>query len=443
MKKKAFLICLLCSFLFLESCSFTNNEKNISFSEAENNEETGYVREEAGFFDSADTAVVTSIDLTEGMITFHNFQLGKNYTLKYDGATQIFDKYGNGIAMSQINAGDITDVTFYKLAKRLNSISLSQNAWTYSDLKKFEIGSNQKSFHIGENEFALHKNAVVISDDSQGEIAEINSNDTLTVKGIDHEIYSIIIDKGHGYLRLVNDEYFIGGWIEIGQELIQPVTEDMLLVVPEGTYQVLLTNTGIETTREVTIAQNGEIGLDVGDVTPTEKKFGQILFSIEPSETVLYLDGVIADYSKPVLLEYGIHQMIAKAAGYDTLSQYIKVGQEFANLNIEMEVSPGETDENTDSVSENNVSANTVTSNNTVSASSDENYKIYVEAPEGAEIYLDSNYVGIAPTSFLKSAGTHVITLRKSGYVTKSYTLQVDSASKDVTYSFSALVNEY
>ena len=80
LKKKAFLICLLCSFLFLESCSFTNNEKNISFSEAENNEETGYVREEAGFFDSADTAVVTSIDLTEGMITFHNFQLGKNYT---------------------------------------------------------------------------------------------------------------------------------------------------------------------------------------------------------------------------------------------------------------------------------------------------------------------------------------------------------------------------
>ena len=39
--------------------------------------------------------------------------------------------------------------------------------------------------------------------------------------------------------------------------------------------------------------------------------------------------------------------------------------------------------------------------------------KVYVNAPEGAEVYLDGNYVGIAPCSFRKATGAHVVTLRK------------------------------
>ena len=93
--------------------------------------------------------------------------------------------------------------------------------------------------------------------------------------------------------------------------------------------------------------------------------------------------------------------------------------------------------------SKDTVSANTVTSNNTVTAAvADDSNKIFIESPEGSEVYLDTNYVGIAPISFLKTAGTHVITLRKNGYVTKSYTIQVDSVKKDVTYSFSDLISE-
>ena len=53
---------------------------------------------------------------------------------------------------------------------------------------------------------------------------------------------------------------------------------------------------------------------------------------------------------------------------------------------------------------------------------------------------MDGNYVGIAPVSFKKDAGSHVITLRKTGYTPRSYTIQVDSEDKDVTYSFAELV---
>jgi hypothetical protein len=56
------------------------------------------------------------------------------------------------------------------------------------------------------------------------------------------------------------------------------------------------------------------------------------------------------------------------------------------------------------------------------------------------EVYLDGNYIGITPTSFDKVAGSYVISLRKTGYQTRSYTLQIDNEEKDLNYTFSDLV---
>lgn len=73
---------------------------------------------------------------------------------------------------------------------------------------------------------------------------------------------------------------------------------------------------------------------------------------------------------------------------------------------------------------------------------SDGTYHVKVNAPADAEVYVDGNYVGIAPTSFVKVAGSHVISLRRTGYQTRSYTIQVDSEKKDVEISFSDLVKK-
>ena len=76
---------------------------------------------------------------------------------------------------------------------------------------------------------------------------------------------------------------------------------------------------------------------------------------------------------------------------------------------------------------------------NTV-ASSTTKYKVYIDAPSGVEAYLDGSYIGITPVSFNKAEGSYVVTLRKSGYQTRSYTLQIDAEEKDVNYSFTDLI---
>ena len=44
--------------------------------------------------------------------------------------------------------------------------------------------------------------------------------------------------------------------------------------------------------------------------------------------------------------------------------------------------------------------------------------------------------MGIAPVTYDKTPGDHTITLRKSGYITRSYSINIADDDKDVTYSF-------
>ena len=66
-------------------------------------------------------------------------------------------------------------------------------------------------------------------------------------------------------------------------------------------------------------------------------------------------------------------------------------------------------------------------------------YRVTIEAPEQTEVYVDGSYIGIVPASFAKSEGTHVITLRKDGYVTRSYTIALDGVLRNETFSFATL----
>lgn len=419
----------------------------------EQTEGTGFVEADAGRYDSEDAAVVVAAkDEAEGKITLLNTALGKRYTLKYDGATTLFDKYGQHIAMSQVELGDIVDINFMKLQKRLNSLQKSPDAWSFENVKKFVIGQNNQSVKMNEENYKLYDKAVILSEGGEIDVFELNERDTLVVKGIDHTIYSITVDKGHGYLRLANETYFIGGWIEVGK-LIQPVTEDMLLTVPEGTYQVLLSNKGIEGNREVTILRDGEVELDLGDIQPQEKRYGKIAFSITPVDASLYIDGEKQDSSQLISLEYGIHQMIVKADGHKTITQYLKVGKDMANIDVELE-STGEKEESSEENSEedeettdngvnspvygNDLINGTTSSNNTVATPTAGN-RVYIDAPKGAEVYVDGTYVGVAPTSFLKVQGSHIVSLRMAGFQTKSYTIDLDKELKDISYTFSDL----
>lgn len=392
--------------------------------------DTGFIVTGPDHYDSADTTVLVEKNEDDKSVTFLNLELGKRYTLSIDGTTKLYDKYGESISLDQIQKGDVVDITFLKSKKRLTSMKLSSKAWSYSNVERYEINTVRGEVTIGEEVYKLTENTQYLSEGRNMEKMDLNPSDVLSFQGIDSQVVSVFVEKGHGYLRLVNDENFVGGWIEIGQSMIRRITEDMLLTVPEGNYQVNISHNGGGGTRNVMINRNEETTLDIGDMEVAEAQFGMVLFSVTPSSAEMYIDGSKVDASLPITLEYGLHQLIVRAEGYQSITQYIRVGQESAGIDIVLDkVDNDEDDEKSKSSSD--TSQTDATSNY---------YKVYVDAPEGAEVYLDGNYVGISPCNFRKNYGSHVITLRKSGYETRSYTVQIDNEEKDISYSFADLV---
>ena len=416
--------------------------------------DTGFSVSAVGSYDSADTAVVMAVDQVNSCVVFMNMDTGKQYTLYYDGTTYVTDKYDGPMTISQIKAGDVVDVNFLKGKRQIASIKQSPSAWVYENIDNYDLGGINKTASIGSSTYSLPDEAVILSEGKRVEAMEVVSQDLVTIRGVDRQIYSVNVERGHGYLRLKNEQALIGGWIEVGNTVIRQITEDMLLVVPEGSYQVALSNGGISSIKDIVIERDRETVLDVGDIEIVQDKTGKILFSVTPSSAQVTIDGKDTDISSAVELPYGIHQIHLEADGYDSLTKYIQVGSEYAKISFVLE----EKKEDTSSVSENSLEKEpeysevpeletapvkdpvTSVSENTLSPTTGN--RVYIDSPKDVEVYVDDYYVGISPISFKKNAGKHTITLRKSGYISKSYTIYLYEDGEDVTYSFSNLERE-
>lgn len=426
-------IMILFTAVALTGCSSTGNTDSGQTQQTFAQSEKVY---DAAMADSLDQAVLLSKNTKKQQIKLENIQTGRTYTLKYTGATTIQDKNGKELVMEQLQDGSLVTVTFLKEQKAAKALYLREDAAVYQDVRMFEINKAARRMTFGGEQYDLDKNVVVTSEGEKLELMDINDQDALTVSAVDHTVYSIAITKGHGYVRLAGYDFFVGGWVEIGQSVIKPITEGMLLAVPEGTYTMLVSKEGIGGTKEIEVARGEEVEVDVSDLQGEidESEKGQIIFTITPEGAKLYIDGTETDYSEEVTLGYGVHQIVCRADGYATLSKYIKVSQEYATLDINLEEG---------GAGSNHISGNpSVSSNSAGVASATSEYSVHIDAPVGAELYLDGNYIGLVPTSFPKVKGTYTVSLRRAGYQTRSYSLQIDDSNKDVNYSFSDLTKQ-
>lgn len=456
-------------------CSFMNPEEEVQETVSK---ETGFIAMKPGMYDSEDMALVVKKDTQAQTIQFQNLSTGKRYTLSYDGATKILDKYDQALSLEQIETGSIVDAKFYKPKKMLASIKIPKDCISFSNIDQYKLDIANGKITVGQTTYDFNSNIVVISGEEEAQLMDVNQMDVISVWGYNNQIYGINIERGHGYLRLQNDTYFVGGWIEAGQSVIKKITEDMLLTVPEGKLTVSVNNKGSSATQTIDFVRNQEMVWDLGDVEITRIQTGKIVFTLNPANAKVTIDGKNVDASKPVELEYGIHQMTVTADGYDAVAQYIKVAEPSANVSVELEKSEDSDEESETSQESSSQESSTAaateeklvetskdkkesedeetpdtsqseeqssqavdkTESKTSSQTPSTSYKVHIDSPTGVEVYLDGNYIGVAPVDFAKTAGNYVVTLRKTGYQSRSYTLQIDDEDKDVTYSFSDLM---
>ena len=226
--------------------------------------EAGMIELRPGSYDSADTCVLMEVDEEEKTLTFYNLDVERNYTLNYDSMTYFYDKYKTALTPGLLEVGSIVDITFLKSSKRLNTLMYSPDAWEYTEINRVSIDEERGIIDLGNETYRYDDSLKLMEDTDEITFMDINPVDVLTIRGIGKTAATVKVEKGHGYLRLTGEERMVGGYIECGK-VIKEIAEDMLLTVPEGTYDVFLSNKGAELTETVTVERNKEVTIDLSE----------------------------------------------------------------------------------------------------------------------------------------------------------------------------------
>lgn len=84
----------------------------------------------------------------------------------------------------------------------------------------------------------------------------------MTVRGVGIHVYSITRTAGHGYVRLTGYEDFTGGMVEVGNRIILPIADNMLITAPAGIYRVTLCKGVSIASKTATVQQDQTVTVD-------------------------------------------------------------------------------------------------------------------------------------------------------------------------------------
>jgi len=365
------------------------------------------------------TGVLTYLNASDLKMHFVDITTGTEYEVPYTGGTDIQDAYKKIKAAANMELGELYDVYVNKSGKAVKILGNSK-AWERNDISGITVNEDSRKITIGGSSLVYESYSVILSGINRLSIAQIVDQDKLVIRGIDEKVYSISVDSGHGYIQFSGVSQLVGGYVSIGDKLLYGVTDNMLVTAPVGIQTIDIRCGSLSSTKSVTVTKDATVSVDFSEVQPEPTKMGTVSFSVTPSDAIMSIDGEEVDYKKGISLTYGNHKVKLICNHYQEYTEIITVNSPYVTKVIDM-----------------------VASSSTTSATSADftsGYKVSINAPEGAALYVDSEYIGIIPCSFSKSSGKKTITLTQNGYNTVSYTISIGNAAGDLTYSFPEMV---
>jgi len=380
--------------------------------------------------------------------------------ISYSGSSNIRDEYGQIIAISQIEPGTMVELKYIKDNGKMTDMIISDKAWKYVSVSNFTLDPDLRIMKIAKKQYKLADELLVLDGNDFVSIYDIAQQDVLTVWGYEETIWSVIVSRGHGYVKLKDYEEFLGDYITVGYEAMQQITEDMTITVREGDFNLTVESGDFSATIRVRVKRNEITYVSLKELGPKAPKYGSVMFDISPFGADLYIKGELRSYANEIELPYGTYPIKVSLGGYvsyegninvDSPAKTIKIILPESSSNKKVEV----TETNTKSSSDYNTGSPATDgqgSGNKAGGNDnsdfiiigdkiiDTKHQIHVQKPVGASVYLNGEYMGTSPVSFSKIIGSHVITFIREGYETISYTVDVINDGKDAYFKFDDLV---
>ncbi len=314
---------------------------------------------------------VTAIDEERRTMTLRNCENAVEVPYAYTGGTYIKDKYGKDMTVSQLSLGEL--VTIDVRGEKLSLVQISQEAFSYDDLHNFVLDKDMQSLTVGDSIYYFDKSLLAYRGDSQVPLFELSEHDTVCIKGVGQQIYTLQVTAGHGTVVLEDVELFLGGYITIGNVFSQKITPQMRIELPEGTYLLSVANDGYGGSREITVEADQETKVSLDELKGDGPKLCQVEFELKTENAEVFLDGEQVDVGQPIQVRYGTHRLIAKAEGYVDWVRNLIVNSAAAKITIELTTEEEAEEEETISTVNPSGSSNNNSNNNNNDNNKDNN----------------------------------------------------------------------
>lgn len=287
--------------------------------------------------------LLSQMDTEQGRITLLNLLTGRYEQYAYTDGTFFLDRYGSNTAVSSFVPGMAVNVTTRENSLMLEKLCASDAVWEYDDVKRFEVDEDNGIITLGDTKYSYDDKLMVFSGEETTNLGKLTEQDVLRVYGVDRKILSVLVVTGHGVIQLQNTEDLEGGWVSLNHKSYYKITEDMELEVPEGDYEVTVAGNGYGGSVDVAVTRDAVSAVNVDEIKGEGPKYCTLTFAIGVEGAQLYIDGAVVDYSQPLQLQYGIHQLKVDAEGYETWSKRLFVNSEEAVLEVGLTASGGVT----------------------------------------------------------------------------------------------------
>ncbi len=295
---------------------------------------------------SADTAnqydskeelyIFQSADRDNNILYMVNVSTGADAEFTYSGRTEVLTFEGESTVVDSLQCGELVKVVYNTKDNILNHVHVAGDGWKVETTGKYltrvpDIGG----IKVENSTYKLNGNYIIYSNNEKIDMDNIVEDDRVTVRGVGNVVYTITVTAGHGILRLKNSTPYLGGWIELGKT-ISVIKEGMVLDVPEGDYNAILTRHGCKGEIIVSITRDKETIIDCQELKETKTSTGIVAFSVMPEEADIYINGSRLSSREPVELTYGKYYLVIKAPGYTTYGATMIVGSLHADINVSL-----------------------------------------------------------------------------------------------------------
>ncbi|OOB79355.1 MAG: hypothetical protein BEN18_04210 [Epulopiscium sp. Nuni2H_MBin001] len=357
-----------------------------------------------------------------------NFSNDQEMDIVMDGATTILDKYEGPIPFSTIDVGEIVQILYEPESRKAHEIKIHPDSWFRDGLNGNNVDFITNSITIGLQTYTFNKVKYIIdSEYSQlPNVLHIKPYDTIDIKGIGEDIYSVQITQQAGYISVNNLPSHLGR-LEINRQRQLPLSEvdGQHIPVQAGMYSIALYIDGYEPIiiedAEVAAGQVYYINASTANVTEYNVT---VKVNNNNAPYTMTINGMPYDAGFSAALQKGDYTLRILSDGFEPYEKEFSVsGDRVITATLQAH------SEEVRMAIEQEIAA--------IEAATPHKYSVDFEtSPSGAKVFIDGEYMGMTPLSCSLGQGIYKAEFELEGYERYSTPIVIETENLQLRYLY-------